>query len=394
MKRHYRRISKNNQIFSVMFTQKDDILSLFSFVLDKLQSEKYAALNAANNVEGLGIKKQVNDVAKRLKATSDDYLTIDGIYAPRNIRRHWAIFDMNFDGNINDGTKISYRKLLDEFVSLLGQFKDYSAEQYQKSDTPTKIIYINELDDKINSLQKARERLRIDIEKRNLSPQKDNEIIETLKSQLEKLDAEYLAAVEAKRKLTSDNMAEQNISDKVSKAFDGLQEYTNVIEEERKRLKVEYNIALWCIPVLILFFVALYGFFIHDLTSNRNSFAKWIDFVPYTFSIPVFVALIWLCVYLKDRASKISIELSTRLFNIHYLEGLMKLTNSLSITPEESVRKIDHATALLMDNYLSQNRDNYITEKDISKMELSELKSNPYWKILQELKSLIKLIKQ
>lgn len=72
----------------------------------------------------------------------------------------------------------------------------------------------------------------------------------------------------------------------------------------------------------------------------------------------------------------------------------MKLTNSLSITPEESVRKIDHATALLMDNYLSQNRDNYITEKDISKMELSELKSNPYWKILQELKSLIKLIKQ
>ena len=73
-----------------------------------------------------------------------------------------------------------------------------------------------------------------------------------LRTQLEKIDAEYLAIIEIKKKMASDNVAEQNISDKVSKAFDGLQQYTKVIEEERKRLKMEYYIALWCIPILIL----------------------------------------------------------------------------------------------------------------------------------------------
>lgn len=116
--------------------------------------------------------------------------------------------------------------------------------------------------------------------------------------------------------------------------------------------------------------------------------------MPYTAFVPIVVALIWLSVYLKGRASKISIELSSRLFNIHYLEGLMKMTNSLSITPEEAVRKIDHATSILMNNYLSQVKENNFTENDVSKLEISELKSNPYWKFLQELKSLIKLIKQ
>ena len=72
----------------------------------------------------------------------------------------------------------------------------------------------------------------------------------------------------------------------------------------------------------------------------------------------------------------------------------MKMTNSLSITPEEAVRKIDHATSILMNNYLSQVKENNFTENDVSKLEISELKSNPYWKFLQELKSLIKLIKQ
>lgn len=72
----------------------------------------------------------------------------------------------------------------------------------------------------------------------------------------------------------------------------------------------------------------------------------------------------------------------------------MKMTNSLSITPEESVRKIDHATELLMNNYLSHVKENYISENDISKLEMSELKSNPYWKVLQELKDLIKMIKK
>lgn len=72
----------------------------------------------------------------------------------------------------------------------------------------------------------------------------------------------------------------------------------------------------------------------------------------------------------------------------------MQMSNSLSISPEESIKRLDKAMGMLMDNYLAQVKDNHVTEKDIAKLEMTELKSNPYWKILQEIKSLIKLIKQ
>ena len=64
--------------------------------------------------------------------------------------------------------------------------------------------------------------------------------------------------------MSFDNVAEQNISDKVSKAFDSLKDYTNVIEDERFRLKIEYYVFLWCIPILFLAFVGLYAFFIYN----------------------------------------------------------------------------------------------------------------------------------
>ena len=223
-----------------MLISKEEISSLFAFVIDNLQTEKFADLNAEKKVESLEIKKQIDDVAKCLEATPGTYLSIDGIYAPRNIRRHWAIFDRNFDGNINDGYIISYGKLLDEFASLLEQVRTSVSVPSQQQEPPTKIMDVKELDKKINSLQKARERLKRDIERRSLSPKKDDEIVKMLRTQLEKIDAEYLAVIEIKKKMVSDNLAEQNISDKVSKAFDGLQEYTKVIEEERKRLKMEY----------------------------------------------------------------------------------------------------------------------------------------------------------
>lgn len=41
-----------------------------------------------------------------------------------------------------------------------------------------------------------------------------------------------LLLLKQRKKMSFDNVAEQNISDKVSKAFDSLKDYTNVIEDE------------------------------------------------------------------------------------------------------------------------------------------------------------------
>ena len=377
-----------------MLIKKEDLFPFFSFVLDRIYSEKYTALNEAINVETIKLKEKVYYIIDSLKTNPYDAVLIDSAYTPEKLRRRWGVFDKNFSGVITDVYKINYNKLIEEFYFLLEQVKNSCIKSFQKQEVSTKTIDKNELEEDIKNLLKKRERLRNDIEQENHNPHKDEDKVIYLKTQYDRIDSEYQAALEAKKKLNVDNLVEQNISEKVTKAFDSLKDYTQLIEEERIRLKWEYYTALVCIAFLVFGFIIIYVIFICVWSTNRENFSKFIDLLPYTSSIPLFGVLIWLCVYLKDRATKISIELSTRLFNIHYLEGLMKLTNSLSISPDEAIRKIDNATGLLIKNYLSQVKDNHITEGEVSKIELSELKSNPYWKILQELKELIKLIKQ
>lgn len=281
-----------------MFISKKDIISLLNFVLDKVLSDKYSALNIAKPIKGAKLEDIIHETMKELQMQPLEMFFVDNAYDPRALKRHWGLFDRNFEGELNDEYKYSYGRLIDEFLSFVDQIKALCVSQLKQRQSTTKILDVKEMDEKLLRLSRSRDKIKEEIDYQNLKPQRDDEIIKMLKTQLDKLDAEYLAVFEAKKKMTSDNVAEQNISDKVSKAFDGLQEYTKVIEEERKRLKKEYNIALWCIPILILVFVIFYGFFIHDLTSNRASFARWIDFIPYTASVPVFVALIWLSVYL------------------------------------------------------------------------------------------------
>lgn len=52
-------------------------------------------------------------------------ISVDKAYELRKIKRHWVIFDKNFNGNINDGYKFSYGILIDEFCSFLEHIKIY-----------------------------------------------------------------------------------------------------------------------------------------------------------------------------------------------------------------------------------------------------------------------------
>lgn len=374
---------------------RKEILSLFSYIQDKLLSPKYYGLNEANKVVKYDIAERMQQAEKHLLAYDSDVFTIDnGVKSPETILREWRIFDRNFDGNVSDGYKLSYKLLIEQTLALINCILSLPIESKSKDELPSKAADKEGVDEKLSRLDKSRDSLKKEIERQEAKTPKNENYIQELKGKQEKLDSEYRATLELKKKITSDQVVGQNISNEVTEAFEKLKAYTSVIEEERERAKLEYFVSLASILVLILLFVVLYGFFIHDLVTNRDEFSEFLDFLPYTAAVPFFIALLWLCVYLKDRASKISIELSTRLFNIHYLEGLMQMSNSLAISPEESIKRLDKAMGMLMDNYLTQVKDNHITEKDIAKLEMTELKSNPYWKILQEIKSLIKLIKQ
>lgn len=373
---------------------KVEILGLIDYIQATLHDGKYKDLNESNKVEQYHLDNRFQTVRNRLEKYQDSSVPCNDKYNPKNLLKHWRLFDKDFTGKFTVTTKRDYGDLIKETICFMEYIVSLPKVVIKKHESPAKTTDTKEMEERLTKVANARAKLKEKISQLIDSDSKNDTEVEELKQQLEILNGEYKSLSDKKNKISSDKIAEANISDSINIAFENLKGYTKYIEDERFRAKIEYYVFLCSIAVLVLAFIVLYFVFIHDLISNRKAFEGLVDYLPYTAAVPFFVALIWLCVYLKDRASKISIELSTRLFNIHYLEGLMKLTNYLSMSPEESIRKLDNATNSLMENYLSQIEHNHITEKEVSKIEISELKSNPYWKILQEIKNLVKLIKQ
>lgn len=183
-----------------MSISKKDLISFLSFVQNRIQSDKYSVLNIAKYLGDIIFEDKIQDVIKKIELVPSETISVDKAYELRKIKRHWVIFDKNFDGNINDGYKFSYGILIDEFRSFLEHINDICTSQFKQWCSSSKILDAKGLDEKLSRLSRAREKLKKELELQNLSPQKDAEIIKTLRIQLEKMDAEYLAALEAKKK--------------------------------------------------------------------------------------------------------------------------------------------------------------------------------------------------
>lgn len=93
--------------------------------------------------------------------------------------------------------------------------------------------------------------------------------------------------------------------------------------------------------------------------------------------------------YLKNRANKIAVELSSQLFYIHYLEGLLKMVNALSKNSVTAMDKINKAVDDMLQGYLKQIERINVSSKEINLIEEKEMNGNPYWKIMNELKNMI-----
>lgn len=146
------------------------------------------------------------------------------------------------------------------------------------------------------------------------------------------------------------------------------------------------------IAITVAVFFVFYGVFLRNLHNLKLT--GWCEYLPYTMSVPITIGLLWLFVYLKNRASKISIEISSRLYDIRYMEGLMKMTNSMSRTCDEASQNIEELIRSMVDSFLNKMSDKSFKEKDLSIIEKQELENSPYWKVLSELKELVNLIKK
>lgn len=375
-----------------MNISKNFILHLFSFIAKCLYNDKYEAINESCSISKYALLGKITMAQDKLSDFETTMIPIDTPLSPINLMELWRQFDDSFDGSISLEIKRQYENIIASTTNYINALiSKFSMDSIIPKE---QLINVEEAKLRKRNISNKRNSLLGELEKQKSKVPQDEDAIKYIEEQLEKLNAEYNEISDATEKAESDAVVVDNVSKRISEAFEQLKLHTKDIEEERNHVKREYLITLGCIPVFTACFIGFYIWFLIIYNGNMVKFNSWLAFLPYTIIIPIYVALLWLCVYLKDRASKISIELSTRLFNIHYLEGLMKLTNSLSSNSSEAVKRISTTADALMKSYLSQISKNHLTEAEVSKMESKELESNPYWKYLHEVKDLIKLIKQ
>ena len=375
-----------------MKISKNYILNLLIFIIKCISDERYAAINESCGLSESVLHTRIEKAQKQLKCYGANMIPVDSSNSPFVLMSQWQQFDKDYDGTVTVDIKCKYDGLIKSTISYLEHIMSLSP--IDNNVQTESVITVEEARLRKRNVSNKRNSLLGELEKQKSKKPQDEDAIKYIEEQLEKLNAEYNEISDATEKAESDAVVVDNVSKRISEAFEQLKLHTKDIEEERNHVKREYLITLGCIPVFTACFIGFYIWFLIIYNGNMVKFNSWLAFLPYTIIIPIYVALLWLCVYLKDRASKISIELSTRLFNIHYLEGLMKLTNSLSSNSSEAVKRISTTADALMKSYLSQISKNHLTEAEVSKMESKELESNPYWKYLHEVKDLIKLIKQ
>lgn len=375
-----------------MKISKNYILNLLIFIIKCISDERYAAINESCGLSESVLHTRIEKAQKQLKCYGANMIPVDSSNSPFVLMSQWQQFDKDYDGTVTVDIKRKYDGLIKSTINYLDHIMSLSP--IDNNAQTESVITVEEAKLKKRNISNKRNSLLGELEKQKSKVPQDEDAIKYIEEQLEKLNAEYNEISDATEKAESDAVVVDNVSKRISEAFEQLKLHTKDIEEERNHVKREYLITLGCIPVFTACFIGFYIWFLIIYNGNMVKFNSWLAFLPYTIIIPIYVAFLWLCVYLKDRASKISIELSTRLFNIHYLEGLMKLTNSLSSNSSEAVKRISTTADALMKSYLSQISKNHLTEAEVSKMESKELESNPYWKYLHEVKDLIKLIKQ
>ena len=101
------------------------------------------------------------------------------------------------------------------------------------------------------------------------------------------------------------------------------------------------------------------------------------------------IALFWLCIVQKNRASRILLAIDGELFRIKYLEGLLLSINRLSATPVDAVKRINESLDALTTSYLHQSESYNIMDK----IHTSEPVKGELNEIISSLKELVNLIK-
>lgn len=358
-------------------------------IKSRLNSDKFQELNKANITVLEQINKVLVDVDIILIGTQTQWISIESVTTLDKIEMIWNDLDRIYTSGDTEEFKKKYKESLERTKDFFTSLSLTPIDNYQTVSFRNKSV--EEEKARLDSLSKKRLEVKQLYEKVLKEVPRNEERIKELKEQLDALGETYVETKKNLDGIKTDSAEEVRMRKRIDDAFDFLSK-DNHLEKELTKLQWEFYSMLGLIVITVFVFVVFYGVFLYNLKTLKLT--VWCEYLPYTMSVPITIGLLWLFVYLKNRASKISIEISSRLYDIRYMEGLMKMTNSMSRTGDEALQNIEELIRSMVDSFLNKMSDKSFKEKDLSIIEKQELENSPYWKVLCELKDLVNLIKK
>lgn len=358
-------------------------------IKSRLNSDKLQKLNNENKDVVEQINKVIEETRTTLSAIPTQWVKMEGFDSLDKIEMLWIDLNNSYKGEVTAEFKNKYKVSLQITKDFFNSFSVTPAESLQTISFRNKST--EEEQARLESLSKRRLEVKQLYEKALKEVPINEEKVQKLKEQLEALGETYIETKKNLDGIKNDSAEEVRMRKRIDDAFDFLSK-DNHLEKELAKLQWEFYVMLVLIALTVMIFIILYGVFLYHL--NSLVLTSWCEYLPYTMSVPIAIGLLWLFVYLKNRASKISIEISSRLYDIRYMEGLMKMTNSMSRIGDEASQNIEVLIRSMVDSFLNKMSDKSFKENELSIIEKQELEDSPYWKVLNELKDLVNLIKK
>lgn len=357
-------------------------------IKSKLNSDKFQELNKEYKTVVEQINKVIAEAETTLNTIHSQWVKIECLDSLYEIEKLWFNLDLSYTGEITPKIKEEYKKTLEMTKDFFSSFSIRPADDHISVSFRNKSS--EEEQARLESLSKRRLEVKQLYEKALKEVPINEEKIQKLKEQLDALGETYIETKKNLDGIKTDSAEELRMRKRIDDAFDFLSK-DNHLEKELIKLQWEFYCMLALIIITVVCFIIFYGIFLCHLKTLKLT--NWCEYLPYTMSVPITIGLLWLFVYLKNRANKISIEINSRLYDIRYMEGLMKMTNSMSRTSDEASQKIDELIRSMVDSFLNKMSDKTFKEEDMSIIEKQELENSPFWKVLCEIKDLVKLIK-
>lgn len=355
----------------------------------RLNSDKFQELNQKNKAVVEQINKLIEETETTLSSIPLQWVKMEGFDSLDKIEILWLNLARSYRGEVTEEFKNKYNESLQITKDFFNSFSITPTESQQTVSFRNKSTEDEQA--RLESLSKRRLEVKQLYEKSLKEIPLNEEKIKKLKEQLDALDETYVETKKNLDGIKTDSAEEVRMRKRIDDAFDFLSK-DNHLEKELTKLQLEFYFMLGLIVITVVVFVVFYGIFLYNLKTLKLT--GWCEYLPYTMSVPITIGLLWLFVYLKNRASKISIEISSRLYDIRYMEGLMKMTNSMSRTGDEASQNIEELIRSMVDSFLNKMSDKSFKEKELSIIEKQELENSPYWKVLSELKELVNMIKK